>query len=260
MKIIGYSERGIVNALFYEINYSAAAERLLELLLSRARFPFVDGMEFRVSDVEVLIEQSFSDFGDADALLLINTGKSAVSVFVEAKVEPSWTTIEKEFQTFIKGTRTEVNSSNLFTQLYHKVRMVAGLHQGGIPYLQKGIEFPKSSKKKTRKIGNNNVVLKAVEKLTEYLEETYYIAILPEQPAKLEYFFRNELRNWTPPTDYLDWDVHSYGYLSWSDVEVFCAKNNLGNTLRVFKFNEGQIYGRKNYGNKASRSNWSKSG
>lgn len=241
MKIIGYSERGIVNALFYEINYSAAAEPLLEKLLSRVRFPFLNKTTFCVSDVEILIEHSFSDFGDADALLLINTGKKAVSVFLEAKVKPTWT-IEKEFRKFIEGTKTEVNSSNLFTQLYYKVRMVAGLRQCGIRGLQNGLEFPKSSTKQKRKIGNNSVVLKAAEKLKCYLKETYYIAILSEKPDNLKCFFKNKLRNWKPPEDCCGWDVHHYGYLSWSDVEVFCIENSLWNTLRVFKFNEGQIY------------------
>ena len=245
MKIVGYSERGIINALLYGIKYSATAESLLEDLLSRSRFPLIDGTAFHVSDAEVLIEQSFSGFGDADALLLINTGQSAISVFVEAKVKTfqraHWT-IDDEFREFTSGTRTKVGSSNLFAQLYHKVRMVAGLRQGGIPALQVGIDFPKSSSRQIRKIGNNGVVLRAVEKLAEHLEKVYYLAILPEQPANLENFFKNEL-NWMAPADYSDWDVQSYGYLAWSDVEAFCSENRLENTLRVFKFNEGQIYG-----------------
>jgi len=241
MKIIGYSERGIINALFYEIKYSAAAESLLENLLSRVRFPLVNGNKLFVSDAEVLIEQSFSDFGDSDALLLINTGKSSISVFVEAKVKRANWTIEKEFRKFIEGTREKVASSNLFTQLYHKVRLVASLGQDGISNLQKGIKFPKSSSKQIRKIGKNKVVLKAIKRLSGYLEETYYIAILPEQQTNLKSFFKNELSQYAP-SDYLDWNVHSYGYLSWSDVEVFCKENKLENTLKVFKFNEGQIY------------------
>jgi len=237
---MGYSERGIINSLFYEINYSASADKMLENLLSRVRFPYIDGIKLLVSDAEVYVEQSFSDFGDSDALFLIDTGKKAISVFLEAKVGLKWT-IEKEFGKFLEGTKKKVNSSNLFTQLYHKVRMVSSLRQGGIPELQKGIKFPISSTRHIRKIGKNSVVLRAIKRLVQYLEETFYIVILPEQSATLERFFKNELSK-AQPEGYSNWNVRSYGYITWSDIEVFCTEKDLETTLQVFKFNEGQIY------------------
>lgn len=240
MQVIGYSERGIVNALFHEIKHSPEPESLLEKLLSRVRFPLADRLSLSVSDAEVLIEQSFSQFGSADALLVVRSAERAVSAFIEAKVGAKWS-IEKEFQDFKDGTKTRVSSSNLFTQLYHKVRLVAGLRQGGIPGLQEGIGFPQSSKRKMRKIGSNPVVLRAVEKLAGYLDETYYVAMLPNRPEELQRLFEN-LSGWRPPDDFLDWDVRNYGYLSWSEVEEFCRENVLLDTLNVFEFNEGQIY------------------
>jgi hypothetical protein len=238
MKVIGYSERGMVNALFYEINYSTTPESLLGDLLSRVAFPFLDTVRHRVHEAEVLIEQSFSDFGAADVLLLLKTQRGPISVFVEAKAGTGWS-IEKEFRDFVDGTQTQVSSSNLFTQLYHKVRLVAGLRQGSIPALKKGLTFPQSSTKRIRKIGGNRVVLRAVSFLAEHLDETYYVALVPEPIENLDRFFPS-LLTWVPPVDYYDWDVRAYGYLSWSDVEGFCSENHLEDTRHVLKFNEMQ--------------------
>lgn len=236
MKVTGYSERGMVNALFYEINYSPAPESLLEDLLSRVAFPFLDTVRHRVHEAEVLIEQSFSDFGTADVLLLLKTQRDPISVFVEAKAGTGWS-IGKEFQDFVDGTQTQVSSSNLFTQLYHKVRLVRGLSQDGIPALEEGLAFPQSSTKRIRKIGGNRVVLRAVSLLAEHLDETYYVALVPEPTENLERCFPS-LLTWAPPADYLDCDVGAYGYLSWSDVEGFCSENDLKDTQHVLQFNE----------------------
>ena len=243
MKILGYSERGIINALFYEINYSQHPETLLYDFLSKVKFPFIDDHLIPVESSEVLIEQSFSDFGDSDVLLMINTGKNHISIFIEAKVKSFqralWST-DNEYRNFIKGTTTHVNSSNLFTQLYHKVRMVEGLLNGGVPNLQAGIQFPESSSKAVRKIGSNSIVLNAVEMLTNYLDNTFYVAILPDDQTNIENFFKNEPIH-DAPEGYSGWDVSHYGFISWSEVEAFCSENNLQNSLRVFKYNGEQI-------------------
>jgi hypothetical protein len=244
MKILGYSERGIINAFFYEINYSRYPETLLHDFLSRVKFPFIDECHISVESSEVLIEQSLSDFGDSDVLLMINTGKNNISIFLEAKVKSfqraSWS-IDDEYRKFIQGTKTRVNSSNLFTQLYHKVRMIEGLHNGGVPNLQAGIQFPKSSSKAVRKIGNNGIVLSAVEMLTNYLDDTFYVAILPDDQTNIERFFENEPIQ-DVPEGYSGWDVSHYGFISWSEVEAFCIEKNMQNSLRVFKYNGEQIY------------------
>ena len=245
MKIFGYSERGIINSLLYEINYRPQAKSLFEGFLRLARFPFLDWQPISVLNLEVLIDQSFSDFGDADAVLLIDTGSEALSIFVEAKVKPfqkgQWTA-EEEFNKFKAGLESAVSSSNLFTQLYHKVRLVNGLRKGGLDALKKeGINFPRSSSKRIRKIGSNQVVLRAVRQLEVYLNRTYYIAIVPDEPVRIEAFFHNVLKN-SAPEGYMEWDVSNYGYMCWEEIEPFCAKCGLKNTLGVFAFNKGGIY------------------
>ncbi len=244
MKIFGYSERGIINALFYEMSYSPQANNLLESFLALAHFPYLTMQSFQVRSAMILIEQSFSDFGDADVVLLIDTGKQSESVFIEAKVKSfqksSWS-IEEEYSKFRAGTKSTVRSSNIFTQLYHKVRLVNGLRTGGINALQAGIPFPKSSSKPTRKIGKNKVVLEAVSRLKAYLDTTYYITLIPDAPDRTSTFFDNVLRK-EIPDHFPEWDVTRYGYMFWPKVAEFCDENDLKKTAEVFTFNQGQIY------------------
>jgi hypothetical protein len=69
MQVIGYSERGVLNSRLYEIAYSSAPSQLLSDLVSRMVFPFTESRP-PLAEADVLVEQSISDFGDADALIL----------------------------------------------------------------------------------------------------------------------------------------------------------------------------------------------
>jgi hypothetical protein len=212
VSINGYSERGIMNGLFYEIYYSKNSIELIEKLLSQIRFPYKTSKNnFSILQCEILIEQSFSDFGDADLLLLIKTPFSNISMFLEAKVK-SYRGIAKEYHKFIDGLESTVSSSNFIVQLYHKTRLVETLKNKGLLDLESGIEFSSSSSKHIRRIGSNKVVLKSVEKLSGYLDETYYVAILPDEEQTLAKFYQNEIIN-LKPNNYKKWDVNNYGYL-----------------------------------------------
>ena len=95
MQVIGYSERGVLNALLYEISYSSAPSELLSDLVSHMVFPFT-GSRPPTAEADVLIEQSFSDFGDADALILFDKDVApSCSIFVEAKVSGGRRTARK---------------------------------------------------------------------------------------------------------------------------------------------------------------------
>ena len=242
--VLGYSERGIINSLFYEIQKSIKANQLIGELLSKAIFPYREKMEFDIISSEILLEQSFSDFGDADLVLLLNTGKKKIAIFAEAKVKPAQTTswtITDEFDKFVKGTKSRLNSSNLFTQLYHKLIMVRTLSEEGVAGLKNGVDFPSCSSKSVRKIGNNPVVLRAVKKVTHHLEDTYFLAIIPDTPSNLEEFFINDLAQ-SKVANLPEWNFNSLGCLAWSDIMKFCIDHKLESTQRVFKFNEGQIF------------------
>jgi len=107
--------------------------------------------------------------------------------------------------------------------------------------LKLGLEFPRCSTKTTRKLGTNSVVLKTASMIEEYIDNVFYIALVPDSPTKLEAFFQNELLA-GPATDVDGWDTEDWGYLAWEQVEEFCRVQDLKSTLRVFEFNRGQIY------------------
>lgn len=252
MNIIGYSERGMLNSLFYEIYYKQLYDpryahdkcQLFKDFFSLIRFPFRKNI-FNLRDFTFLIEQSFSDFGDADLVLLMDNDGKKQTVFIEAKVKTNrqrpWL-ISDEFDRFKDGiAKKEVSSSNLFTQLYHKMRLFNTLKRSGIGGLQTGVEFPKCSSKGTRKIGSNEIVIKAVNKIEEFSKDAFYIVLIPDRSENVEKFFQKKLVQFEPP-DFIEWDVKNWGYITWEKIENFCSENSLNDTLGVFKHNQGQIY------------------
>jgi len=244
VRICGYSERGIFNSLLYEIGFASNSFNLIQELLELIRVPTGKPDLRKPEGAEVLIEQSLSDFGDADAIVLLHGQDWRCAVFIEGKVKPSqiasWS-IQGAWDDFLRRKSGTLESSNLFTQLYHKVCFVSALRTGGIEYLQSGVEFPACSTKQTRKLGSNPVVVRAAEMIQAYKEHALYIAVVPDDSSKVKQFFEQNLAR-GPATDVLGWDTSGWGYLCWHDVEAFCKKNEMTNTLRVFKFNEGQIY------------------
>ena len=199
-----------------------------------------------LTEVKVFIEQSLSDFGDADAILLLDAGDKKGVVFLEAKVKSSqrneWK-LEQEFEKFIsdcnKGDK-KLSSSNLFTQLYHKHRFLNGLSD--IEALKKGIDFPKCSTKETRKIGNNPVVLHTVKKIEPYVENAWYIALVPDTSLALRDFYSDFRKNDKEEGILSKLDRSRWGGLTWEQVAEFCKKFELKNTKQVLDFNKGQIY------------------
>ena len=101
--------------------------------------------------------------------------------------------------------------------------------------------FPNCSSKIERKIGNNKVVLKAVDLLAGYYNNPLFIALLPDDISRLKDFYQVTLRDYCPE-GFQEWDIRNWGYVSWAQVEEFCKRNNLKETVRNFEFNEGQIY------------------
>ncbi len=243
MEVLGYSERGVVGSLFYEMRERKTPELVAELL-SLASFPYRD-VAFDVRSATVFIDQSFSDFGSADALLLVENGGIKQAIFIEAKVKTDgkalWSVV-KEFDAFRKGVEeVKVSSSNLFTQLYHKVRLVKALQAGGIDRLDKGVCFPEASSKTRRRIGRNKVVTKAACQLLSYAGDALFIALVPEETSNLRPFFEETLDTYCPAS-FQEWDTRSWGYLTWQQVECFCNAHNLLGTLKVLQFNQGQIH------------------
>ncbi len=251
MDIKGYSERGMVNSLFYEMRSREDGDGLLGEFVSLIKFPkyFQD---FRVSGGSVYIEPSFSDFGTADAVILANNLYKKQSLFIEAKVKTGakkvWL-IEDEFEVFSKGIKDYnyliekggVYYANLFRQLYYKQRMVKAAERGGMAEIKRGVDFHQCFGKKKKKIGSNKIVLRAVEDLLNYMDESFFVMLVPDTEKNLGDFFRDIEFN-LGSSELKEWDTGHWGYLSWEAVEKFCERHQMTNTLLNFEHNRGQIY------------------
>jgi hypothetical protein len=151
----------------------------------------------------------------------------------------------EEFENFEKGINDKVSSSNLFVQLYHKVRLMKAIRESGIEDLKKGkpVRFPKCSSKIDRKVGKNNVVIKALEMLDQYKNDSYFVGIVPDQDENVRKFVKEKLIKFSPPQDdHWEWDIKNWGFMTWGQVEKYCEKEGLMQTRENFKFNKGQIY------------------
>ena len=245
VRLCGYSERGIFNALLYEIGFSPNPVNAMVGLLSLIRVPGSSPDFSLLQGAEILVEQSLSDFGDADAILLLHGPGWRSVVFVEGKVKRSqvgnWTVHGAWHEFLIRKKDGKLDSSNLFTQLYHKVRFVTALRDEGIAGLQQGVQFPSCSTQTVRKLGSNPVVERAARMIEKYLGDALYVAVVPDSEEHLADFYSNEFTA-GPAADVTGWDSTGWGYLTWAQVEDYCKLHELVNTLRVFEFNRGQIY------------------
>ena len=108
---VGYSERGMLNALFYESCLSKD-ESFIRYLF-RKLYDVEIGKDEKI---EVFFEISLSDFGDPD--IVIKIGKKLM--FIEGKVSTGSTwKLSKHIDNFQKGLKETVSgfTSNIFTQL-----------------------------------------------------------------------------------------------------------------------------------------------
>lgn len=254
MDVLGYSERGVINSLIYEIDCLRKENSFIPEFLSLAMFegegcpskiPPEFGPKF------ILVEQSFSQFGDADLLILGNANDQKISIFVEAKVKtfhsPEWHIRENEFEPFdkvLKGKMLKgVSSSNLFVQLYHKMQLMGGVRRCGRQRLiDEGIKCESWSSRKLRKILNKRkihaIVEKAFDLLIDYKDNSYYLALVPGDRPEICRF----LKSYGLVSRLPDWKSDKFGIIVWRDVEDLCKRSmpKLDKTLKVFDWNRCQ--------------------
>ena len=275
MEVIGYSERGVINSLIYNIFYNENNLEKIKRFLSMICLPNLENIEnniiisdfSNINKARILIEQSFSDFGDCDIVILvektINSEPVKQAIFIEAKVKTdtteSWS-ICKEFKKFDKfrnkkvAEGKKVYDSTLFFQLYSKVMLVELAKKGhnnisGVicngGFLAKG-----GNASSSRKIGSNKIVIKAFDEIIKYSNDNaLFITIFPDSRTNLMNFF-NDYNRWWPlceserqcinsfDTDY----IQRWGFIPWENIPEFCCQNHLTDALDVFDFNDGQIY------------------
>ena len=211
MKIIGYSERGAMNALFYgmahdEKNGESAMQKFLGLA----------GITENFTDFELYSEFSLSEFGDPDMMIIAKdkNGNSFV-FFIEAKVSCCGSynlSLEKKHHDKYLEKKEYENghSSNLFFQLRLKhyfftlsrlfyndkvnEKELQEKQDGFFKIPQNGFSNYKDDQRNRfklgrnghRKIGKNVVVEKIVVEKIQKCDNAYYIAIIPEQNPEQE--------------------------------------------------------------------------
>lgn len=249
MKILGYSERGLINALLYEIGYREPekARDLVKKLFVLVKWPLAVPPAGMFSACEtVMVEQSFSDFGDADGLFLFASGADGATVFFEGKRGKDYA-LERAWKKFIGSFRFKARfkglTSNLFCQAYFKQRLAQALRAGSGEDIEEGltIEAPFDLIYKKRKIGDNLVVRASVEMVRKHLGNVFYLLMVPEP-------WTDDLKAWwcreVAATTHvpMGWDISRWGIITIPEIVQFCRDNGLVQTRAVIKHNEGQLY------------------
>jgi len=229
IELLGYSERGIINSLIFSISNN---KELMDKFVELIDIPKLNKLGKPI-DYEILLEQSFSGFGDADLIIILKYKSHKKVLFIEGKVKTfhrkSWT-LENQYNKFKKG-KYPGYSSNLFYQLYLKHLLFD--NKTDIEWENECISnwdsFSVNCGIRNRKIGNNKIVWKALKRVVD-CDEAFYIGLVPSNKQEND-LFKGKLK-------------HNIHFLSWKDVHDFCNNNEeeLKPVLDVFEFNKGQIY------------------
>lgn len=216
MEILGYSERGAMNALFYGI-------AIAKDLKAANTFVSMSGIKEQYADFDFYIECSLSEFGSPDLVIIAKkTNGKLEAIFVEAKVscgnEFNIQKVKDEHDEYISGSvYKKGRASNLFFQLRLKDYFFRKTHGKDISRIPQLIQNSGNHK---RSNGKNEIVLKLAD-IIKQCSEAKYIALIPEQNDDY------------PCTSKYGFDTH---FVAWEDV---CGNSELkGYIDNTIKFNE----------------------
>ncbi len=249
MRILTYSERGLLSSVVYSMAASSEPDRLVIKFLKLAEWaggksPF-PASEMPLS-VTILLEQSFSEFGTSDIVILLDgTGLRSV-VFGEAKRGPRWT-LAQEWEAFLQAVQKPDTArrvtSNIFGQLYLRSRLIDALAEMG-PNKECCAPFepPFAIKRPggTRHLGSNRIVLSAAGMVEPFLESAHYLMIIPSDRPEDDLGLLKEAVH-HPAVKLTGWDPATWGILPLQRVFDFCLQEQLQHALEVIEFNEGQL-------------------
>lgn len=217
MIILGYSERGAMNALFYGMAFDKQQGES-----SLKEFFKLAGISGDFSDFEIFNEFSLSEFGDPDLIIKAkNANAEGVLFFIEAKASCGkkfdLSNQIKYHDDYMNGGNKyeKGHASNLIFQLrlksYFFKRLKDNNCEQKIPYpseykIQKRLEV--KSDNVCRTIGKNIVVKKLVNEIKD-CTQVYYIAIIPKTRSiaiddRNKYGFEIHTISWETITEKFD--------------------------------------------------------
>jgi len=221
MKILGYSERGIINSLIFNIGENKELmDKFVKLISLSTAIDFEEPIDYTI-----LLEQSLSRFGDSDLIIIVKYDKAEDNrvIFFEGKVKTNqgnWN-INYQYEKYNSLEQYDGYTSNLFFQLYLKKLLIDNYvtikEKGGVIEPRFGV---------LRKIGENPVVLNAFDLIE--CRKAYFIGIIPTKVDDIKNFVKSNKT-----------DLH---FLSWASIYDFCVQNKLSKVLENFEYNKGQIY------------------
>ena len=174
MKIYGYSERGAINALFYEMALRKDCNQEIVKFLKFANVSNAEGYE----NFDIYNECSLSRFGTPDLVIVAQRKSDGVSVvfFIEGKVSEC---SGFRMEAIIDEYNNTNNSSNLLFQIEQKQNFFNSRNlfpDSSIPVEKENIIETSLG---PRSIGNNPIVRKFID-IIKNCQEAKYIAIIPD--------------------------------------------------------------------------------
>jgi len=173
--IEGYSERGVVNALFESIVAANEPNEVLAGLLGCA-VPVDENVGKKTlstgdyKDFKVYIEPSLSDFGNPDAVVFLEGVEAGCNlIFVEAKLETfcsSCRVFERDKSAYQR------NASTVLHELFLKARFVDALTQDE-RLVTGGFRVYADDQKAKRRIGDDPVVCALAGRMKQHIEEDW---------------------------------------------------------------------------------------
>ena len=193
--LFGYSERGLVNALYETIVSHANANGLLEGLLRTCAKAGKHGQVVRftlqkaIEDFDVYVEPSLSSFGNPDVVLIVKykDGETA-TFFVEAKIEGFVQNSPPPYgDTDVGATgsqnRYRANASSILHELYLKARFDQILrHCSSSRRPLHGVSAYVTDKT-TRGIGSDSLVGALVEEIWQ-TDHSHFLAMTTDLVPK----------------------------------------------------------------------------
>lgn len=175
-EIYGYSERGMMNALFYWNNDVKSLQKLLE----------ISGVENfnSYNNFKIIMEGSLSDFGDSDAILIADNNNEKTVFFFEAKVSNGNSyKLQQQFDKFKSKESYNGYSSNLFYQLSLKKLLFNKIRDIKLVFSEY-ITTKGKNRENERTVNTKNETVNFIYEMIRECSHAEFVAITPDIPTK----------------------------------------------------------------------------